>query len=58
MSALTDGYEVKGNATFIICDADALDLAVDAISEVGNEAEAVLSYLQGITAETPRDGYV
>jgi len=54
LADLQNDYDVKSSNVFIMLLADSADLLIDAISEVGTDAEAVKNYISGFTQENPR----
>jgi len=56
MDEYRESYEVKSNPTFVVLDAESLQLAIDAITAVGNDANAIREFVAAYNAESPRDG--
>lgn len=56
MDEYRQSYDVKSNPTFVVLDAESLQLAIDAITMVGNDANAIREYIASYTQENPRDG--
>lgn len=49
-------YPINSSPVFVVIDADAMQLAINAIKKVGNNADAVRNYIAGFTANKPIAG--
>lgn len=56
MDEYRESYEVKSNPTFVVLGAESLQLAIDAISMVGNDANAIREFVAAYDMENLRDG--
>ena len=56
MDDYSNSYEVKSNPVFVILDAESLQLTIDAITMVGNDANAIREYIAAYDSENPRNG--
>lgn len=49
-------YTIKSSTVFVVIEADAMQLAINAIKKAGNNAEAVREYIAGFSANKPIAG--
>jgi hypothetical protein len=48
---------VTENITWAVLAAEAMDLMIEAVEKVGNNAEAIKDYITALSAQQPKSGY-